>query len=206
MIDAGGEDAAAIAFDGATEIYELRNRMAMLRMVQISNIFRSVFSDNAMPMTGEDPRIRPVYEWHNGNKNNTAQHPLTWADRYFNKTDPASTYSGIPHPVKYFLYGGGGAAYGASNSHGLTDLLTNPFFGVPTVANGYTINPWGELDVYGHGWYCSRRGSWRRYSDPVRRLAGRLPDRRRRDDSQLRCSTESDSQIFMRCRSMRTIG
>ncbi|QJX00553.1 PA14 domain-containing protein [Frigoriglobus tundricola] len=121
-----------------------QTRMAVLRMVQISDIFRSVFGDGAMPATGSDPIVRPLYEWQYANNNNTASTALNWADHYFNKTDPNSPYTGTARPVDYYLWGGGGADYYSSdNPDGLTALLPNNTFGATTVAAGYTQHPAG---------------------------------------------------------------
>ncbi|CAN0410437.1 unnamed protein product, partial [Phaeothamnion confervicola] len=121
-----------------------QTRMALLRTIQISNIFRSVFGDGAMPATGSDPVVRPLYEWQYGNLNATASTALNWADHYFNKTDPTSAFTGAARPVSYYLWGGGGAAYYSSdNPNGLTALLPNGTFGATSVAAGYTQNPAG---------------------------------------------------------------
>ena len=153
-----GSDFAAINFDGLStstaangeynNIYIWRLRMAMLRTIQISNIFRSVFGDAAMPngtRAGlERARIRPVYEWQYANYNQTAEFALDWADRYFNKTASTSTWSGPARPINYFLYGGGGATYyGAVNGNGLTDLIPNPGFDATPQSTGYTQLPTG---------------------------------------------------------------
>jgi len=89
-------DGLSIVPDGTgsyTNINTWRYRFIVLRMSQISDIFRGVFGDAAMPGS-QDVRIRPLYEWQYNNINDTARIGLTWADRYFNKTDPASTFAG----------------------------------------------------------------------------------------------------------------
>jgi hypothetical protein len=81
--------------------------------VEISNIFREVFGDEAMPAPGKDPeqiRIRPYIgsfsAWYGLVKQNTM-----FIDHYYNKRHPASNYAGEPHPVNYYIYGYGGTTY-----------------------------------------------------------------------------------------------
>jgi hypothetical protein len=111
----------------------------MLRLFQMSDIFRAVFGDDAM-MT----RIRPLYEWQYDNANDTARLALTFADRYFNNGD-GSVHVPNPQPISHWLWGGGGAAYyGAVNGNGLTSLLPNSDFASPTLAaSGYSQAPSG---------------------------------------------------------------
>ena len=69
-----------------------RYRKIMLRLVQISDIFRAVFGDGAMMS-----RVRPLYEWQYDNANDTARLALTFADRYFNNGD-GQTHVASPAP------------------------------------------------------------------------------------------------------------
>ena len=156
---AGNENYRALTYDGtstatnaAGEYVNLgifRLRMAMLRTIQISNLFRQVHGDAAMPNGTKEgleaARIRPVYEWQYANFNQTAEIALDWADRYFNKSDNASTWTGIARPLNYYLYGGGGATYyGALNGNGLTSLLPNSDFEAATMpSTGYSVRPAG---------------------------------------------------------------
>ncbi len=118
-----GQRFAAINFDGSmstnpeVNIDGIANgsRYFALRTVEISNIFRLVFGDDAMPAPGkQDPRVRPVLMYQYDNQNNTATNALNFIDRYFFKTDPLSTFSGTPRPVSWYLFGGGAATYYAS--------------------------------------------------------------------------------------------
>jgi hypothetical protein len=153
-IETNSADGQAINFDNLSQergsdgeyvnLWTWRYRLIGLRLVQISNIFRSVFGDAAMPGTSSDPRIRPVYQWQYDNANETAERALDYLDRYFNKSDPASTFTGTARPVNYYLWGGGGAAYyGAINGNGLTTLMPNAGFDATTLANGYNLRPTG---------------------------------------------------------------
>ncbi len=113
-------------------------RKQILRVIQISSIFRSVWGDGKMLS-----RIRPLYEWQYDNANNTASYALTFANDWFNNGNGASNVA-QPHPVNYFIWGGGGASYyGAVNGYGVTDLLPNSGFESPVVAAGYSQNPAG---------------------------------------------------------------
>ena len=113
-------------------------RKQMLRTIQISNIFRSVWGDAALPS-----RIRPIYEWQYDNANNTASIPLAFANDWFNNGDGVA-HVATPHPANYFIWGGGGASYyGAVNGYGVTDLLPDSGFESPVESIGYTPNPVG---------------------------------------------------------------
>ena len=113
-------------------------RKQILRVIQISNIFRFVWGDGNM-LT----RIRPIYEWQYDNANNTANFALTFANDWFNNGNGVANVPD-PHPVNYFIWGGGGASYyGAVNGYGATDLLPNSGFETPAVSVGYTQNPAG---------------------------------------------------------------
>ncbi|HLL89065.1 MAG TPA: PA14 domain-containing protein, partial [Tepidisphaeraceae bacterium] len=151
--DANDDDFKAINFDNLStakntsgvyvSLPTWRYRMAMLRTIQASNIFRAVWGDAAMPGTSTDPRVRPLYEWQYDNQNETARRALTWADKYFNNAN-GQTNVADPKPVSYFLWGGGGGAYyGAVNGNGLTTLLSDSGFDTTTFANGYTQAPTG---------------------------------------------------------------
>jgi hypothetical protein len=80
-----------------------------MRSVQISNIFRGVFGDSEM-MT----RIRPVIAWQIG-YNDLTNRTLSFVDRYYNKRDSRSPWKD-PHPVNYYLYGGGATGYWYTDS------------------------------------------------------------------------------------------
>jgi hypothetical protein len=120
-----------------------RLRKALQRTMQISDIFRSVWGDSALPGTSDEPKVRPIYEWQYANLNNTASIPLVWAEKYYNNGEGISRVAN-PKPISHYLYGGGGATYyGAVNGNGLTNLNPNPGFDLTTVGNGYTQNPAG---------------------------------------------------------------
>jgi hypothetical protein len=117
-----------------------RMRKMILRTVQISDIFRSIWGDANM-----GARVRPLYEWQYGNYNATASTPLKFVNDYFNNGD-GLTHVATPHPVNYYIWGGGGASYyGAVNSYGVTDQLTNSSFESPVVASGYQATPDGAV-------------------------------------------------------------
>ena len=117
-----------------------RTRKMVLRVIQISNIFRATFGDPAM-----HTRIRPIYEWQYEDSNGTASNALAFADAYFNNGDGQQHVS-VPHPVSYYIWGGGGASYyGARNPYGVTDAITNSSFEVPIIDPGYTPRPTDSL-------------------------------------------------------------
>ena len=161
-IRAGGDDYRALNYDNLptttqpdgtyTNLHTWRNRMAALRMAQVSDIFRSVYGDAAMPGTGADPRVRPLLEWQYDNGNGTASIPLTFLDTYFNNGD-GRAHVATPRPVNYYLWGGGGAAYyGANNGNGLTDLLPDPGFDAAAAPAGYTAGGGGGNTLAAAGW------------------------------------------------------
>lgn len=144
-------DNLSMATDGSGNYNSMptwRLRKALQRTMQISDIFRSVWGDDALPGTSAEPKIRPIYEWQYGNLNNTASIPLTWAERYYNNGEGITRVAN-PKPISWWLYGGGGATYyGAVNGNGLTDLNPNPGFDNVSVPTGYTVNPQGTGYVF----------------------------------------------------------
>ena len=96
---------SALAYDKNGSWFVWERRRAAERIAQISTLFRGVFGDEAM-MT----RVRPVFEWQYGNMNETAAVGLDFLDDYYNNADGVK-HVATPHPVNYFLYGGGGGWY-----------------------------------------------------------------------------------------------
>ena len=83
-----------------------------LRTARASNIFRAVFGDAAM---GETVRFIIEYQYVDAQK--TATESFKFLDNWFNNGD--GQHVPDPHPVNYFIWGGGGAAYyGRGNSTG----------------------------------------------------------------------------------------
>jgi hypothetical protein len=74
------------------------------RQMQFSNIFRKTFGDADM-----GTRIRPLFETQAAWQTWLAQ-GLIFLDTYYNNGDGISHIS-TPHPVNYYLWGGGGSAY-----------------------------------------------------------------------------------------------
>ncbi|WP_189048617.1 PA14 domain-containing protein [Aliidongia dinghuensis] len=97
--------------NGRSFVWE-RRRVAK-RIMEVSNLFRAVWGDAAM-MT----QIRPVFEWQYGNMNETAAVGLDFLDSFYNNADGVQHVAN-PHPVNYFLYGGGGGWYVAPIHQGL---------------------------------------------------------------------------------------
>lgn len=148
-VDGKSEDFKTLNFDNLPltknekgEYHNLgtwRFRKIVLRTMQISDIFRSVFGDGAMHR-----RIRPVYEWQYDNANGTANAGLDWADLYFNNGD-GNQHVTNPKPLSHWLWGGGGAAYyGATNGTGKTDILPDGSFETPQVNASLVQNQTGS--------------------------------------------------------------
>jgi chitodextrinase len=119
-----GNSDPVTAFDGTTDVNERTFRYQAKRTVEISNIFREVFGDEAMPAPGKDPeqiRIRPYIgsfsAWYGLVKQNTM-----FIDHYYNKRHPASNYTGEPHPVNYYIYGYGGTTYWSTQDGNIPTL------------------------------------------------------------------------------------
>lgn len=147
---ANGPDWAAINYDNLSTAQDAagnyasmstwRYREIMLRTMQISDIFRSVYGDASMPGTSGDVTVRPLYEWQYANIGNTADIALSWADNYYNNGD--GTHVANPMPVNHWLWGGGGATYySANNPNGLTDQVVNSGFDNVTLSPGLNANP-----------------------------------------------------------------
>ena len=118
-----------------------RYRKLAQRTLQASEIFRGVLGDDAMMS-----RVRPMLNWQIQNINGTGSKGLDFLDKYYNNGDGQSHVL-TPHPVNYFIYGGGGISYyRASNLEGLTNVLPDSGFDATTFADGYTQNavgtPW----------------------------------------------------------------
>uniref|UniRef100_UPI00405759EB fibronectin type III domain-containing protein n=1 Tax=Candidatus Electronema sp. TaxID=2698783 RepID=UPI00405759EB len=94
---------APLNFDGDNDEVTLLYRFKAMRTVQISIIFRSVFGGEMMS------RVRPVLCWQQ-NYGDITNRTLSFIDRYYNRRDSRSGWSD-PHPVNYYIYGGGGSAY-----------------------------------------------------------------------------------------------
>ena len=124
------------ASGGYVSIDQWRTRKLVLRVIQISDIFRATFGDEAM-----HTRVRPIYEWQYEDSNGTASNALAFADAYFNNGD-GQNHVVTPRPVSYYLWGGGGASYyGAKNPYGVTNAVSDSSFETPNVVPGYTARP-----------------------------------------------------------------
>ncbi|GCE13499.1 sugar-binding protein [Tengunoibacter tsumagoiensis] len=133
-VNAGG---SPLNYDGATGDWTWAWRRIGKRIHDISVIFRSVFGDGAMPSTG-NAQIRPLLEWQYGNAQDTAHTELSFLDAYYNNGDGTQHVSN-PHPVNYFLYGGGGAAYSGVKNASATTIDDMYNSGLDTGVVGGTV-------------------------------------------------------------------
>jgi len=134
---------APLNFDGETDEGVLMYRYKAMRSVQISNIFRSVFSSEMMT------RIRPVLCWQQS-YNDLTNRTLNFIDRYYNKRDTRSNWSD-PHPVNYYIYGGGGSGYwytDGSTTMNSTNLWDNNGWN-PTTYQNILYNDMAWAKAYG---------------------------------------------------------
>ncbi|MBP9856039.1 MAG: hypothetical protein KBC48_01910 [Candidatus Pacebacteria bacterium] len=95
----------------------------MKKIVEVSNIFRTVFGDAAMPGSSSNPRIRPVYADQFANVGEVAD-VLAWGYR---------TY---PQKLNHYLYGLALAPYYGSDGTGDTGTATQILGGVVNAING----------------------------------------------------------------------
>jgi fibronectin type 3 domain-containing protein len=93
------------------------NRKWVKRAVQMSNLFRSVYGDSAMPGTSSNPIVRPVLMMlaSGGWIDNYTYNDLRYLQDYYNNQTaltamPDGTVT-TAHPPTYYFYGGGGAPY-----------------------------------------------------------------------------------------------
>ena len=137
-VDKNTDDGRIINYDGQGA--GQWKRWQALQTVNISNAFRSVFGDAAM---GDRIRIL-LFDQYGGYGNDLGQ----FIDDYFNKTDPKSTFTGTPHPVSYYIWGGGGAIYYGSNHPDGVDpavQFANGSFETPALADGvFQASPTGS--------------------------------------------------------------
>ncbi len=126
-------------YDNVDNNYIYAFRRVADQTVIDSNIFRSVFGDAAM-MT----QIRPVFDWQYANDNNTAQTALDFLNNYYDNGDGIQHVAN-PHPVNYYIWGGGGAWYYTVNdASGNGDVVVpDGGFNVETVS-GYQQDPTGS--------------------------------------------------------------
>ncbi len=117
------------------------------RTVVASNVFRRVFGNQAM-----GTRIRPLLEDQYNNGQLTAWFSLNFLDGYFD--NGTGHHVAHPHPVNYYLWGGGGATYyGVGNPLGIQHQtrFADAGFEQPVLAD-YSI----RKDPTGTAWRFSK--------------------------------------------------
>jgi hypothetical protein len=91
-----------------------------LRTARASDIFRGVFGDAAMGDT-----VRFIIEYQYVDAQRTASESFRFLDNWFNNGD--GQHVSVPHPVNYYIWGAGGAAYyGRGNASGEREDLVIP--------------------------------------------------------------------------------
>jgi hypothetical protein len=106
---------AILNFDGAAagNLWTGAWRRIIYQAKLISDDFRAVFGDAAMPPNA-NAMVRPLIEFQAGNGQATGSTQLQFLDDYFNNSDGVAHVT-TPHPISYYLWGGGGASYFNSN-------------------------------------------------------------------------------------------
>ena len=134
------EDGQIVNYDGGGQDYG--HRWQALQTLRISDAFRAVFGDAAM---GDRIRVL-LFDQYGAYGNGMGQ----FLDNIFNKSDPKSPYGGTPHPVQYYIWGGGGAIYyGSNHSNGIDPdvQFANGGFELPALAAGAS-----QANPAGSGW------------------------------------------------------
>jgi hypothetical protein len=111
-------------YDGATDEKVWARRRYAKRVVEAGNIFRSVFGQSEM-MT----RVRPLLMWQYDNQSNTASDALEFLHNYYGNGD-GENHVPDPHPVNYYVFGGGQASYynpANSQATSVEDLFASQF-------------------------------------------------------------------------------
>jgi hypothetical protein len=124
-------------YDGDALPSDWAVRRTAERIVETSNLFRAVFGDSQMS------EVRPVYEWQYNNLNDTAALGLNFINDYYDNGDGIQ-HVADPHPVNYYLWGGGGGWYGKlSNVNGTGDvIIPGAIFATPAIS-AYKADPTG---------------------------------------------------------------
>lgn len=116
-------------------------RWHAIRTVKCCLAFRTVYGDK-----GFGARFRPLMEYQYDNKQNTALHSYQFLDNYYN--NGSGNHVDDPHPVNYYLWGGGGATYyGVGNRTGVqsaTVAADASFESVSLSANSLQMRPSGS--------------------------------------------------------------
>ncbi len=134
--------------------YTLAWRRIAKRLVDVSNLWRSVFGDSAMLTT-----IRPVLEYQYANAQDTAHTELNFVDAYYGNGDHLN-HVALPEPVSYYFWGAGGATYYGSNNNDATTIDAIFSAGIPST--GYTTTMSGEaIWAKAYGLQCTAyEGGW----------------------------------------------
>src|SRR5262249_24049955 len=121
-VNAGG---SPLNFDGSTNDWYWAWRRVAKRVVEISNIFRSVFGDADMMI-----RVRPVLMSQLGYTNGPLLQEMHLMQDYYN--NPA--YVTTPRPPGYYIYAAGGSGYyGPSDSSSADRIFA-------TMANTFPVS------------------------------------------------------------------
>ncbi|MEM7137611.1 MAG: hypothetical protein AAF500_13575 [Myxococcota bacterium] len=150
---------AAMNYDGAiSEAAGIRSmrRWLALRTVAASDAFRRVWGDAAM-----GARVRPLLQYQYDDFQGTASSSLFFLDEYFGQPRPRALE---PHPVSYYVWGGGGATYyGLANKDGTQThtVVADASFESPAIPDGTR-----ELAPSGSAWKFSGRAGIVRPVEP----------------------------------------
>ena len=159
--DMGKKAIADNTEDGIIDNYDGHGnyrRYHAIRTVKSSNAFREVFGDAAM-----NNRIRPLVEFQYANGQETASNSFLFLDNYYNNGNGEHVKE--PHPISYYIWGGGGAAYyGVGNGEGTQNevVLKDSSFEETVVADGESVTP-----TTGPWSFSGNAGVYRTYDSAV---------------------------------------
>ena len=154
VVEKKTEEGLIINYDGHANY----RRYHAIRTLKASNAFREVFGDAAM-----NHRIRPLLEFQYANCQETASFSFSFLDRYYNNGDGEHVKE--PHPISYYIWGAGGAAYfGVGNGEGTQNevVFKDPSFEETVVSPGESIAP-----TTGPWTFSGNAGIYRTYDSAV---------------------------------------
>ena len=154
VVEQNTEEGKIINYDGKASY----RRYHAVRTVKASNAFREVFGNAAMCT-----RIRPLLEFQYANAQETARSSFSFLDNYYNNGDGEHVKD--PHPARYHVWGGGGAAYyGVGNGEGVQSevVCKDPGFEEAVAGEGEKITP-----KSGAWTFTGSAGVYRAYSSAV---------------------------------------
>ncbi len=135
-VGAGTPEGLTLNYDGSNNVNDYWRRRIALQTQKISATFRQVFGDAAM-----GDRIRVLLQAQRDDINDTMNVMLNFLNEYFNNGDGVA-HVVTPHPVSYWIYGGGGQVYYSTSTSSTSKTVDDIFAGTgPYVGD----SPYGTI-------------------------------------------------------------